>query len=239
MISRISRETPSTLNVCVAEKPKKPARDGSSVAKIATTFVGLLAASQGLGLAAARPLNKTEGLALPTSQKLNSGIEKLAAQGTPPVLSNPASEMGAGQRKLLSNMQTWVINKSNSDIVATTSYNCFSYCDAHSEFVNRPIASNSQDHDQYCQQSQEETTIEDPSLGRRGQAAGVGLGCAPSIGLTLKYSTAQNVGTFTLEPDESVIVSNIQDAGGLNVYKAVYGDLSSTDGDPLGQIYDN
>ncbi len=239
MIGKVSETTPSTSDSSVVVKPKKSVRNGHDISRVATTVVGFLAASQGFGFAAGRPMDKADGLVPPAIRNPGSSIEKIVAQGVPPVWIHPAIETNPGQRKLLSNMQTWVVNKSNSDIVATTSYVCFSYCTPTSQFVNRPISSNSQDHDQYCQQSQTETTAEDPSLGRRGQGAGEGLGCTPQISLTLKYSSASDVGTFTLEPDESVIVNNIPNAGGLNVYKAVYGDLSSTDGDPLGQIYDN
>lgn len=168
------------------------------------------------------------------------------SQASQPTVSTIADSgvvdyMSKRRRNLLSNDNTWVANDSDKDIVATTGYECFSYCGATSRFVNRLIPAKRADHDEYCQQSNVQSTAIDLTQGRRSGPSGgvIPLGCAPKIKLTLKLSTAKSVGTFTLDPDESVVVKNIPNGAGLDVFKARYGSIRAVDGAPLGQIYNN
>ncbi len=225
------------------------------MAKVLRTAVGYLAVSQGFGsAAAARPVGEVNALAAPMSRNaslpvvvrsvdkvsehaspifpkdsFNTSMYSLNAQLTPVTEENTPSE-AHGRRALLSTMNTYIVNHSNAEIIATTSHDCFSYCNDPSGFINAEIEPGGTGHDYYCPQSSQEATFEDVSLGRRGQSAGVGFGCAPRIGVHIRGGAWRSVTDVHLDPDESIIVMNTPNQGTLDIFKAKYGSLSQTDG---------
>ncbi len=176
MIGKISEKPEIILGLKTIKKRKKISRVDSNLGKVVTAAVGFLAASQGLEGAAARPGAKLNGLAEPLAQRGVSNSRTLASAGSPPnnalaksgVAPAPAltydistiSEAPApGVNNVVSGngsrpMQTWIVNKSNVDLIATTSYNCFSDCSSNSTFIDHPIPQRTEDVDQYCQQHQ-------------------------------------------------------------------------------------
>ena len=145
-------------------------------------------------------------------------------------------------RRLLSNDQTWITNESSHDLVATTSYVCFSYCDTKSKFIDRTIKSGDKDHDQYCQQSQVETTVMPLAIGENGGQAEetepVGCG-VPRIGITIGFSGAHDTGYFEVFADTSIFAKDSPVSAGIDIFKATHGSLVQADGAALGQIYNN
>ncbi len=162
-------------------------------------------------------LNKTQ-VQLDAADKLTFSNVSLGLEAT--------QELSSQGRGLLGNSYTWVVNDSNDEIIATTTYHCFGLAGAGSHFTNRHIAPGSKDHDKYVQETNVGSCVGDSGTGAY-------------LDLVLGISTAHHVGTFQLLPDDSVVVQNVPGGPGLNVFKSVHGTLHQPDGQPLGQIYNN
>lgn len=140
--------------------------------------------------------------------------------------SEESQELSSQGRGLLGTDFTWVVNDSDTEIVATTEYHCFESPAARSHFTNRHIAPGEKDDDKYIQSTDWGSSCESS-------------GSQASVELILGIATAHNVGTFSLMPDDSVVVQNAPGGVGLNVFKTVYGTLHQPNGAPLGQIFNN
>lgn len=222
MVSKIEKQS-HPLNLFNAPtKKERGSCNNPGVAKILTTAVGFLAAAQGFGTVAARPLNGLDGLDAPKNryESFRTMPHLDEKQPMQPWMNDTALNVRQGGRALLGekNQQTWVVNQSDAEIEGSTTYNDFCI-NSHSKFQNRVIPPHGKDHDQYA-----------PELANNKNCHN------PEIGLRLKGTAWTEWATFNLQPDESVLVTNTPNAGTLDVYKSAFGSLYTSEGPVLGRI---
>ena len=246
MTTPVHRVPPSPSSLSAGKVSKETDKGVShpwSLLKLMTAAYGFLAASKGLGVAAARPWEGHGALVLPTG----AGILTRDKAAYLSKLPRPRGEVYNGtalaslqsesEKRLLSSVgsrsilnsdvsKTYISNESDRRVVATLTYQCFEKKGVHADFKDRLIKPKDSDFDKYAQRKD-------------------GLGCdftanseVAHLTLYLKIDTAVNHGTFRLIPDQSVVIFNAKEGDELKVYTAKHGSLRVAEA-YIGSIFNN